>query len=147
MEKIVLDTNVLIDGIKDEHSAAWRIVDKIFSGEIILCMSRQLKGEYKTILRREISDENYRQRIYTLFDIAEEVHVSNIQHIVQDDPEDDKVIATALHASADALVSEDRHLLDLDPYGDLRIMRPAEYLNRGTQDSSWGDFAKMIGLK
>lgn len=147
MEKVVLDTNVLIDGIKDEHSAAWRIVEKIFSGQVVLCVSRQLRGEYETILRREISDENYRQRVYAVFNIAEEVRVNNIQRIVLDDSEDDKVIATALTASADVLISEDHHLLDLDPYGDLRIMRPTEFLNRDTQDSSWSDFAKMIGLK
>lgn len=147
MEKVVLDTNVLIDGIKDEHSAAWRIVSKIFAGQIVLCMSRQLRREYETILQREISDENYRQRIYTLFDIAEEVRVDNIQQIVREDPEDDKVIATALAASASTLISEDRHLLDLDPYGDLRVMRPAEFINRETQDSSWSDFARMIGLR
>lgn len=147
MDKVVLDTNVLIDGIKDENSAAWRIVEKIFSEQIILCVSRPLRREYETILHREISDENYRQRIYKLFDVAEEVYINNIQRIVPDDPEDDKVIATALSVSADALISEDRHLLDLDPYGDLRIMRPTEFLNRNTQDSSWGDFAKMIGLK
>lgn len=147
MEKVVLDTNVLIDGIKDEHSAAWRIVEKIFSGQVVLYVSRQLRGEYETILRREIFDENYRQRIYMVFNIAEEVRVNNIQRIVHNDPEDDKVIATAITASADVLISEDRHLLDLDPYGDLRIMRPTEFLNRDTQDSSWSDFAKMIGLK
>jgi putative PIN family toxin of toxin-antitoxin system len=146
MEKIILDTNVLIDGIKDEHSAAWKIVEKVFSEQLILCVSRKLRREYETILRREISDENYRQRIHALFDIAEEVHVNGFQRIVQDDPEDDKVIATALAAQANVLISEDRHLLDLDPYGDLRIMRPAEFLNRETQDSSWGDFARMIGL-
>jgi len=147
MEKVVLDTNILIDGIKDEHSAAWKVVAKIFEKQVILCVSNQLRKEYETILRREISDENYRQRIHGIFNIAEEVYVNNVQRIVQDDPEDDKVIATALAASADVLISEDRHLLDLDPYGDLRIMRPAEFLNRDQQDSSWSDFAKMIGLR
>lgn len=147
MEKVVLDTNVLIDGIKDEHSAASQIVTKIFSGQITLCISRQLRREYETILHREISNEDYRQRIYALFNIAEEVRVDNIQRIVLDDPEDDKVIATALSASADVLISEDRHLLDLDPYGELRIMRPTEFINRDTQDSSWSDFARMIGLR
>jgi len=147
MEKVVLDTNVLIDGIKDEHSAAWKIVEKVFLGELTLCVSHKLRREYETILRREISDENYRQRIYSLFDIAEDIRVDNIQQIVKDDPEDDKVIATALSASASVLISEDRHLLDLDPYGELRIMKPAEFLNNNTQDSSWGDFARMIGLR
>lgn len=147
MEKVVLDTNVLIDGIKDEHSAGWRIIEKIFAGQLVLCISHKLRGEYEIILRREISDKNYRQRIYVLFNIAEMVRVDNVQRIVQDDPEDDKVIATALSASANVLISEDHHLLDLDPYGDLRIMRPIEFLNRDTQDSAWGDFAKMIGLR
>lgn len=146
MNKIVLDTNVLIDGVKDENSASWRIVEKCINGEALFFVSRPLKREYDRILRREINDENYLARISRLFSMAENVEIHGVERIVEEDPEDDKVLATALAAPADFLVSEDRHLLDLDPYGNLRIMKPKEFLNREEQDSSWETFAKMLGI-
>lgn len=147
MDKIVLDTNVLIDGIKDENSAAWQIINAVFEGKAELYTSHPLEREYRRILQREITDPLYGERIIALLDLAVKIEVHNIQHLVLDDPEDDKVIATALAASADVLISEDRHLLDLDRQFELRIIKPKEYLNRNEQDSSWSDFAKLIGLR
>jgi len=147
MEKVVLDTNVLIDGLRDENSSAWKVIDKIFSGEIELYTSHPLEREYRRILRREIEDSNYASRIESLLEIANKIEVHNIEHLVIGDPEDDKVLATALSAGATFLISEDKHLLDMDPYGNLRIVRTKEYLNNKEQDSSWGDFARMIGIK
>jgi putative PIN family toxin of toxin-antitoxin system len=146
MDKLVLDTNVLIDGLKDNHSAAWQIINKAFSGSIQLFISRPLRREYERILQREISDTAYIERIQKLLEISIEVDVRNIQRLVPDDPEDDKVVATALASEADFLISEDHHLLDLDLQLSVRIIKPKEYLNNNTKDSSWGDFARLIGI-
>ena len=142
----MLDTNVLIDGLKDENSAAWQIIDKAFSGTVQIFISHPLRREYVRILSREISDSVYADRINSLLEIATMVEVHNIQRLVPDDPEDDKVIATALSAEANYLISEDRHLLELDFQTAVRIIKPKEYLNRNLKDSSWGDFAKLIGI-
>ena len=48
--------------------------------------------------------------------------------VVPDDPGDDKLLALALAAHADAVLTNDRHLLGLDPYGPVRILRPAEFV-------------------
>lgn len=146
MDKLVLDTNVLIDGVKDENSAAWKIIDNAISGSIQLYISNPLQREYRRILQREINDPAYAERINFLLEIAVNVEVHNIQRLVPDDPEDDKVIATALAAKADFLISEDRHLLDLDFQTSVRIIKPGEYINRNVKDSSWGDFARLIGI-
>lgn len=146
MENIVLDTNVLIDGIKDEYSAAKIIIDGVFSGKYRAFFSAPLRREYEKILNREINDEVYRQKVNDLFEHLSDVHVQNIAKVVTEDPEDDKVLATALAAEASVLVSADRHLLDLDPYGKLRIMRPEQFNNINKEDS-WDDFARLIGLK
>ncbi len=142
----MLDTNVLIDGIRDEHAAAWQIINKILNGGVELYTSRPLVREYNRILQREIVDPNYIARINDLLQIAIHIEIHNVQRLVPDDPEDDKVIATALASGAEVLISEDAHLLDLDRKYEIRIMKPKEYLNRNTKDSSWGDFARMIGI-
>lgn len=45
------------------------------------------------------------------------------------DPDDDSVIATALAARADVIVSGDKDLLVLHPWGDVLILDPGEALN------------------
>lgn len=142
----MLDTNVLIDGIKDENSAPWRIIEKIFNNDARLFTSHKLRREYGRILQREIADPVYQERIRRLLDIATDVELGEIKNLVTDDPEDDKVIATALAAGADYLISEDKHLLELDFQTGVRVVRPKEYLNHNAKDSSWSDFARLIGL-
>ena len=41
---------------------------------------------------------------------------------VPDDPKDDMVIAAALEAKADYIISEDKHLLELGEYEGIKIM-------------------------
>ena len=50
---------------------------------------------------------------------------------VPDDPEDDKLIAAALGGNAGVIITNDHHLLDLDPYGQIRILRPADFVRQG----------------
>ena len=42
-------------------------------------------------------------------------------------PGDNPILRTALHSGADYLVTNDRHLLALDPYEGLRIISMSEY--------------------
>jgi predicted nucleic acid-binding protein len=47
---------------------------------------------------------------------------------VPDDPDDDKFLAAALAGPADWLVTNDRHLLALDPHGTLRIVPSGRFV-------------------
>ena len=49
------------------------------------------------------------------------------RHEVPLDVKDTPVLRAALEASVDYLVTNDRHLLDLDPYEGLRIISMTEY--------------------
>ncbi|MHB8680442.1 MAG: PIN domain-containing protein, partial [Rudaea sp.] len=50
--------------------------------------------------------------------------------VVARDPDDDHVIACALAARADAIVSGDNHLLDLREHQGIVILTAADALNR-----------------
>lgn len=153
MTRVVLDTNVLIDGARDDHSAAWEIVQDVLDGTLTAFLSRPLQGEYETLLYRTVPDEAYRQRIRRFLDRAQDVRIGSIPRVVEDDPEDDKVLATAVTGGADALITSDAHLLTLDPYRPapagvpLRILTPQQFRNiRGEGGNTWSDFARSIGL-
>lgn len=44
------------------------------------------------------------------------------------DPKDDKFLELAVNGRADLIVTGDRDLLDLNPFRDIPIIAPAEYL-------------------
>jgi hypothetical protein len=46
---------------------------------------------------------------------------------IPDDPKDDKIIAAALEAAADYIVSEDKHLLNRGRYGTIHILNRAQF--------------------
>jgi putative PIN family toxin of toxin-antitoxin system len=46
------------------------------------------------------------------------------------DPRDDKFLEVAVHGLADAIVTGDRDLLELNPFRGVAILSPAEYLER-----------------
>lgn len=54
------------------------------------------------------------------------VHPVTIPPTILDDPDDDQVLACALAAKAELIVSGDRHLLDLKEHQGVRIVRVAE---------------------
>ncbi len=45
------------------------------------------------------------------------------------DPDDDKLLETALMGEADCLITGDRDLLDMSSFHDVPILTPADYLN------------------
>lgn len=50
--------------------------------------------------------------------------------IILSDPDDDMILATALAAKADVIVSGDRHLLELQSYQGIPILSPRQFLDR-----------------
>lgn len=55
-----------------------------------------------------------------------------VPRTVPNDPDDDHVIACALTADAQLIVSGDRHLLDIGRYQGIVIVRPGEAIQRIT---------------
>lgn len=56
------------------------------------------------------------------------------RHSVTGDPTDTPILRAALAAKVDYLVTNDRHLLDLDTYEGLRIVSMTEYLRLITEE-------------
>lgn len=144
--KIVLDTNVLINGFKDDNSFEKKIIDAVISGEIDAYANRQTLQENKMISRQLINNDEYRLQLDNLF---AKIHwvINRRQIVIVDDPEDNKILESAVEAKADYLVSSDNALLKLESAQGVKIVTPAQFWNNYADDGmdlwrQWTDFIK-----
>lgn len=130
MTRVVLDTNVLVGSAYKERSSSRTIVDACSRGQIGLVVSSAVLREYQRIVPRAVRRPGEVERIEIVLDRAERVEPLDTPRVVTDDPEDDKFLAVAVAAQADALVTNDQHLLSHDPYRGIRIVRPGAFCER-----------------
>ena len=78
--------------------------------------------------RHNLADTDIVEYLATLRRYALVVPGEVVVSVVKDDPDDDAVIACAVEAEADAIVSGDRHLLSPGSYRGIPIVRAADFL-------------------
>lgn len=133
MQKIVLDTNVLISGvIASGYSAA--ILDAVRKGQFELVTSAHLLEEFSDVISRRHIARKYpkaAQEADALLDFLR-AFASLVPGIpepenISADRDDDYVLACALEGGADCIISGDPHLLDLKTYKNIPILTPRKF--------------------
>lgn len=121
MLRVVVDPGVLIASVISQSGASAELLDRWRDGEFDLVVSPNLLDELEDVLLRPkfralASDDEVRSYVEALaaggvgFDDPAEPPA------VTSDPGDDYLVALAVAAGADAIVSGDRHLTELaDP--------------------------------
>ncbi|HYC79888.1 MAG TPA: putative toxin-antitoxin system toxin component, PIN family [Candidatus Binatia bacterium] len=137
--KIVIDTNTLINASSDDNNYGNRIVEEVLKGSIEAYANPQTLGENILIASKKITDQQYLEKLLNYFDTVKQVEGQRI-HVVED-PEDNKILASAVAAGVDYLITSDWHLLKIAEYGGVKIVSPqgfwAEYeseTGKGWQD-------------
>ncbi|MCK4401242.1 hypothetical protein KAW08_02915 [bacterium] len=54
--------------------------------------------------------------------------------IIKEDPSDDSFIHCAVQGNADYIISGDKHLLNLEEYQGIKIVKPADFIKKLWQD-------------
>jgi putative PIN family toxin of toxin-antitoxin system len=136
---LVLDTGVVASGLLWQGPPN-RLLDEAFDGRIELVTSPALLLELEGILSRakfarQIAKQSLpiADLVLRYADLARLVHPASITPVVLTDPDDDEVLACALAAQADLIVSGDPDLLNLKSYQRIPIVSPAEALVRLSQ--------------
>ena len=124
MHRIILDTNVLVAAAYAKHSVSRRIVEACLRGELVAVASPAVQDEYRFSLARAVRNPKYEPRLAALLESMELAKPDKVPRAVPEDPDDDKFLAAAPAARAGWIITNDRHLLVLDPYREIRIVRP-----------------------
>jgi hypothetical protein len=78
----------------------------------------------------ELCDHDLEKWVIGLRMVVEIVNINNLltdKPIIEEDPDDDKYLLTAIASDANYIVSGDQHLLKLNPYLTHAILKPAEF--------------------
>ena len=146
--KIVLDTNVLISGLKDEHSYEKQIIDAVIAGEIEAYANKQTLQENRLIMRQLVDNPDYEKQINNFFGQVNYVTNRHNVHIVRD-REDNKILESAVEAAADYLITSDNDLLNIEQYQGVKIASPgafwANYKDSGSD--LWKQWTNYIAGK
>ena len=131
--RIVLDTNVLISGTF-WNGLSMRILGLIESGNHELIISSDIVEEYRrVIMYKELADkirhfEERKLAINKIINLGIMVHPKNKLKVVLDDPDDDKFVEAAVAGNAKCIISQDKHILKLLRYNDIKIQTPQQFL-------------------
>lgn len=137
MPRAVVDTTVQISGFLTENGAAGEVIRQARAGVFALCLSREIFEELRSRLlhRRRIrrryhyTDTQVHQHCRDLEATAHLVAGIAPVRVVERDPNDDMVIACALAARADFVVTRDKDLLSLGTYEGIRMVTPRQLLD------------------
>lgn len=147
MIKIVLDTNTLIDGSTDDYNYCNRIINEVIAGDVQAFANRSTLKENKLLVSQKVTDPGYLKRLEYFFDLVHPVERLKVD-LVYDDPEDNKIIGSALASQADFVITSDHHLLKLEKVEGVNIVSPAQFWQRYEDqgDTGWrkwlSDFVK-----
>lgn len=126
--RLVLDTNIAISGLL-WGGAPGRLIDAAVAGRVLLASSTALLAELHGVLLRTKFADRIARRGVDAGDLVDGyaalvLHVTPvaIPPTIRCDPADDQVLAAALAARADLIVSGDSHLLDLAGFRDIPIV-------------------------
>lgn len=130
MTRAVIDTNVFISSFFGGNPR--KVIDLWKTGEITLCLSKDILDEYIEVLHRlGLKDSREIEELLGLF--AGGHHIlftmqTRKLDIVKKDPDDNKFIECALSLGAKTIVSGDKALLEVKDYMGIRILTPKEFL-------------------
>lgn len=131
-ERLVLDTNVLISAALSHGGSPRAVVDAAREANGILLFSRETLHELRTRLLaskfdRYVSWEGRALYLAQLEAVSEWVSITGAKLGCRD-PDDDKLLETALLGEAGCLVTGDRHLLEMSPFHGIPIVTPAGFV-------------------
>lgn len=139
--KVVIDVNVWVSGLL-WGGVPGQVIRSAYDQTITSYASAELLRELETTLRRPKFQARLAQRSQTVENLlaiattlSQSVDIADIEIPDLRDPADAKILATAIAANAEALISGDQDLLVLNSVQAIPILTPAQLLSILTRNS------------
>ena len=138
MQRVVLDTNVIVSGLLSRKGAPAQVLDAWRERRFLLVASPAIVAEvsaalhYPHIRHKYVLVEADNQEILALLehDALLVPGNSDVAGSVPLDAKDEMFLACAVDGQVDMIVSGDHHLLELGAYRDIPIITVRQFLER-----------------
>lgn len=130
--RIVVDTNVVFEGLTQQGGAAGLIIDAWLAGLMVVCVSSALAYEYDDVLSRKLSEERWRTLqpvLGQLLNLAQYTNIYFSWRPTSPDAGDDLVIDCAMNAGAIVVTSNIRDFRSARESLGMRVMTPVQFVN------------------
>jgi predicted nucleic acid-binding protein len=129
--RIVVDTNVVFEGLTKQGGASGLMVDAWLAGLMVVCVSNALAYEYSDVLSRKLSEERWSRLkpvLGQLLSIAQYTNIYFSWRPTSPDAGDDLVIDCAMNAGAIVITSNIRDFQSAKKSLGLRVLTPVQFV-------------------
>jgi len=134
--KVVIDINLFVSGVINKSGNPARLLQLWRDNTFLLIISEQMLEDIKRVLhypriknKYNLKDKEIKQTVDTIKKFAIVFPDLIDLDVIKEDPDDNKVLACAIAAKADRIVSGDRHLLKLGVFGNIPILTAKDFLD------------------
>lgn len=131
--RVLVDTNVLFEGLTKQGGASGLIVEAWLAGWLEVCISNALAYEYEDVLSRKLSEQRWKRLkplLGTLLSHAQFVIIYYSWRPASPDSGDEHVIDCAMNANAAVITYNIRDFQNAKESLGLRVMTPVELVLR-----------------
>ena len=134
--RVVIDTGVFVSGLIRKQGTTGDVLRALRDGRFIVIYTTEIVVEIIDVLGRANFRTKYHiepddiTALVNLLRLRGELVTPTRKVTASHDPKDDKFLEAALATQTDYIVSGDGDLLDLTPFEEIPILRPAEFLAR-----------------
>lgn len=134
MPRVVLDATIWVPTILKPHGYYARMMKQIapyvelFTAEEILAEVREASLRPENKKKYQLTESVVNQAINPIREFTSVVSDLPRLRVIQEDPDDNLVLACAVKAKANYLVTYDPHLLNLKEYQGIKILKPKDLL-------------------
>ena len=135
MQRVVLDTNVIVSGALTTKGPPATILDVWRKSRFLLITSEAIIAEVKDVLNDPILRRAYPHltdsRVGRLINLLRNQSIivpgKLAVSVVEDDPGDDLFFVAALEGNADSIVSGDKAVLEIGSFRGIRVVSPSAF--------------------
>lgn len=127
--RILVDTNVLFEGLTKQGGAPGLIIDAWLAGLIEVYVSNALAYEYEDVLSRKLSEQRWQRLKPLLGTLLSRAHFTIIYYSwrpTSPDLGDEHIIDCAMNANATVITHNTRDFQNARESLGLRVMTPVE---------------------
>jgi putative PIN family toxin of toxin-antitoxin system len=131
----IIDTNVLLSGLKSRKGQSYKLLQKLLNNEFEIAISVPIILEYEAILKKKLdktiySEEDIESVINYLCKIGKQVKIFYLWRPFLKDPFDDHIIEAALTANCKYIITYNKKdFMEVEQFG-IRVLTPYDFMQR-----------------